>query len=59
MKHDVNLLLELADDWQQAGHKLAIAFVMQTWGSSPRQAGSIMLIRDDHHIEGSVSGGCV
>ena len=59
MTHDVNLLLELAYDWQQAGHKLAIAFVMQTWGSSPRQAGSIMLIRDDHHIEGSVSGGCV
>ena len=59
MAHDVNYLLELADDWQQAGHKLAIAFVMQTWGSSPRQAGSIMLIRDDDHIEGSVSGGCV
>lgn len=59
MAHDVNYLLELADDWQQAGHKLAIAFVMQTWGSSPRQAGSIMLIRDDKHIEGSVSGGCV
>ena len=59
MTDDVNFLLELADDWQQAGHKIAIAFVMQTWGSSPRQAGSIMLIRDDHHIEGSVSGGCV
>ncbi|ADE40226.1 XdhC family protein [Candidatus Puniceispirillum marinum] len=59
MAHDVNYLLELADDWRQAGHKLAIAFVMQTWGSSPRQAGSIMLIRDDKHIEGSVSGGCV
>lgn len=59
MAHDVNYLLELADDWQQAGHKMAMAFVMQTWGSSPRQAGSIMLIRDDHHIEGSVSGGCV
>ncbi|MDB2390503.1 XdhC family protein [Alphaproteobacteria bacterium] len=59
MTHDVNFLLELADDWQQAGHKFALAFVMQTWGSSPRQAGSIMLIRDDHHIQGSVSGGCV
>lgn len=59
MTDDVNYLLELADDWQQAGHKLAIAFVMQTWGSSPRQTGSIMLIRDDHHIEGSVSGGCI
>ena len=59
MTDDVNFLLELADDWQQAGHKIAIAFVMQTWGSSPRHAGSIMLIRDDHHIEGSVSGGCV
>jgi xanthine dehydrogenase accessory factor len=59
MTYDGNSLLELADDWQQAGHKLTLAFVIQTWGSSPRQAGSIMLIRDDHHIEGSVSGGCV
>ena len=33
--------------------------MIQTWGSSPRQVGSIMLIRDDQTIAGSVSGGCV
>ena len=45
--------------WQVSGHSLAIAFVINTWGSSPRQVGSIMLIRDDQLIAGSVSGGCV
>ncbi|MEK9911160.1 MAG: XdhC family protein [Candidatus Puniceispirillum sp.] len=52
-------LFAIAATWQQAGHGLAIAFVIQTWGSSPRQIGSLMLIRDDARIEGSVSGGCV
>lgn len=52
-------LLLMAADWRAAGHGLAIAFVIGTWGSSPRQIGSIMLIRDDNQIAGSVSGGCV
>ena len=52
-------LLQQAASWQSAGHKLALAFVIQTWGSSPRQVGSLMLVRDDARIAGSVSGGCV
>lgn len=52
-------ILDLAVEWHQSGHDLAIAIVIQTWGSSPRPAGSVMIIRDDGHIEGSVSGGCV
>ena len=52
-------LLQQAASWQGAGHKLALAFVIQTWGSSPRQVGSLMLVRDDARIAGSVSGGCV
>ncbi|NBP48934.1 MAG: XdhC family protein, partial [Alphaproteobacteria bacterium] len=52
-------LLQQAASWQGAGHKLALAFVIQTWGSSPRQIGSLMLVRDDARIAGSVSGGCV
>ncbi len=52
-------LLRTALDWCDEGHSLAIAIVIQTWGSSPRPVGSIMLVRQDMAIEGSVSGGCV
>jgi len=58
MLADDELLLQAAR-WQNAGHKLALAFVIQTWGSSPRQVGSLMLVRDDGQVAGSVSGGCV
>ena len=52
-------LILRARSWTDAGHKVALAFVMQTWGSSPRPVGSVMVIRDDMAVEGSVSGGCV
>ena len=52
-------LFSIADAWQAAGHRLVFAIVIQTWGSSPRQMGSLMLVRDDQMIAGSVSGGCV
>jgi len=52
-------LFGLALEWKAAGHEVALAFVICTWGSSPRQVGSVMLIRDDQQIAGSVSGGCV
>lgn len=52
-------LLCLAADWAKNGYQLAIAFVIQTWGSSPRQVGSIMIVRQDTEIAGSVSGGCI
>ncbi len=52
-------LLVLAADWLMGGHGLALVFVMKTWGSSPRQAGAVMIIRDDMVMAGSVSGGCI
>ena len=52
-------LLADAARWQHDGYGLAIAVVIRTWGSSPRQPGSLMLIRDDGLLAGSVSGGCV
>jgi xanthine dehydrogenase accessory factor len=33
--------------------------VVRTWGSSPRPPGSLMIIRDDGQVAGSVSGGCI
>ena len=38
---------------------MALATVISTWGSSPRQVGSQLVIDADGRMEGSVSGGCV
>jgi len=46
-------------DWHDAGRRLALATVVETWGSSPRPVGSNMIIDDQGAIEGSVSGGCI
>ena len=56
---ELDLLLTTARKWLGAGHRVAIATVMQTWGSAPRRRGSHAIIRDDGLFEGSVSGGCV
>ncbi len=52
-------LLSLAATWRDAGHKVALATVVRTFGSSPRRPGSQLVIREDGYFEGSVSGGCV
>ena len=48
-----------ANNWLIKGYKVALATVLVTWGSAPRRAGSQLAIRDDGHMIGSVSGGCV
>ena len=45
--------------WIAEGHRVVMARVIATWGSSPRETGSVMLIRDDLLVAGSVSGGCI
>ena len=48
------------DQWQsEANEPIAIATVVQTWGSAPRKAGAKMAVRPDGAMSGSVSGGCV
>ena len=50
---------EIALDWHRAGTGAALATVVETWGSAPRQAGSQLAVSGQGQIMGSVSGGCV
>ena len=52
-------VLGAAQQWLDAGHKVAIGTVVKTWGSAPRPTGSQIAVRDDGAFVGSVSGGCV
>lgn len=52
-------LLDQAADWLGEGRKVALATVVSTWGSSPRPAGSQLLVDDKGNMLGSVSGGCI
>jgi xanthine dehydrogenase accessory factor len=52
-------LLEQYDAWRAQGHEVGRAVVIRTYGSSPRQAGSVLLVADDGRMVGSVSGGCI
>lgn len=46
-------------DWLEAGHGVALATVVSTWGSSPCPVGSHLGVSEDGSISGSVSAGCV
>lgn len=52
-------ILGLASAWRAAGEEVAIATVVETWGSSPRPAGSRLAVTRTGRIAGSVSGGCI
>lgn len=45
--------------WQAAGHRVALARVVDLEGSGPRGPGAAMAVNDDGEVVGSVSGGCV
>ena len=52
-------VLAVAADWLAKGHGVALATVVKTTGSAPRQGGSHIVVRDDGAFAGSVSAGCV
>lgn len=55
---DIEVLTH-ASAWLRAGRRLWLVTVTQTFGASPRPPGSLMAMRDDGVIIGSVSGGCI
>jgi xanthine/CO dehydrogenase XdhC/CoxF family maturation factor len=52
-------ILKAAEDWRQNGREVALATVVETWGSAPRPVGSNLVIDAEGNFLGSVSGGCV
>ena len=59
MDESANDVLQIAERWRAEGRAIALATVVETWGSAPRPAGSHLVIDADGRFEGSVSGGCV
>ena len=51
--------LETAQNWLQSGREVALATVIETWGSSPVPVGGQLVIDREGDFAGSVSGGCV
>ena len=52
-------ILEQATGWRSGGKNVALATVIETWGSSPRPIGSQLAVDEDGRMIGSVSGGCI
>jgi xanthine/CO dehydrogenase XdhC/CoxF family maturation factor len=51
--------LEQIDAWLARGERVAVATVVRTMGSSPRQVGAKMIVSSGGAMAGSVSGGCI
>jgi len=52
-------VLRKSAEWLNAGRRVLLVTVVKTWGSSPRPPGALLAVRDDGHVVGSVSGGCI
>ena len=55
---DLDVLRHVAA-WAKAGRRVVLGTITRTWGSAPRPVGSLVAVRDDGAIAGSVSGGCI
>jgi xanthine dehydrogenase accessory factor len=52
-------VLRRSAEWLEEGRRMLLVTVVKTWGSSPRPEGAMLAVRDDGHVVGSVSGGCI
>lgn len=55
----MSTLLQQAGDWLGEGRSVALATVIETWGSAPQPVGALLVVDGEGNFAGSVSGGCV
>ncbi len=55
---DIQVLRQV-QQWHEAGQRVVLGTITRTWGSAPRPIGSVVAVRGDGQIAGSVSGGCI
>ena len=55
---DLQVIRQVAT-WLAEGRGVVLGTITRTWGSAPRPVGSVVGVRDDGQIAGSVSGGCI
>jgi len=56
---DTAEIMQQAARWRETGQGVALATVVNTWGSSPRPLGAKLAVSEGGAFVGSVSGGCV
>lgn len=52
-------IIEAIGEWEAQGEPVAVATVVETWGSAPRGVGAKLALTPRQRIAGSVSGGCI
>ena len=55
---DLQVLRQISA-WMGEDRRVVLGTITRTWGSAPRPVGSLVGVRDDGQITGSVSGGCI
>lgn len=53
------MILDTALQWLTEGRQVALATVIETWGSAPQPVGSLLVVDAEGNFLGAVSGGCV
>ncbi|PHI21552.1 hypothetical protein CEQ90_01690 [Lewinellaceae bacterium SD302] len=56
---EIRSIIAHYDRWQATGKQMALATVIETEASSYRRVGARMLVREDGHWVGGISGGCL
>lgn len=54
---DATLLRSICN-FQKQGQKIVLVTIVETKGSTPRKAGSQMLVLPDGAVQGTIGGGC-
>ena len=52
-------IITTTNRWLEEGRDVALATVIETWGSAPCPSGSQLVVDTESRFAGSVSGGCV